>query len=840
MDLPTCPSCGQSVLDDDAADCPFCGSAMDGSSKGKKKPAAPAAKPASKSASGAKTAGATKPVGAAKPTTDEDDPFGLVENAATRKVIPCARKPMKGRTHRVRCPMCDSLGFVPKSAIGRQVKCANPKCMVPTFTVPDPDAAAGERAPARVSDEALAREEKLSKPKGKSNPLIMYGVAGGILLALTVGLVMFLNAPPAVDPNLNETFDMSKLQSGGDDEDDAQDPVPSGGNNPSNGEKTTDVAAEALRLTELMVSAARQTTNNRDKPFCRRLTGDAYLRLGKLSEAATEFSQLQRLSRDATYYVVEPYLHQYWLAIASGDAAAAAPHLADAKQEAQRIPDTGRLALQAGIALAAALVNEGDVDTAMARIENQQRDQTVTAQLDDMRQGAWFASAGALRRAGFNAISPVTVFSWNEPLKTAVAVHLAANKRWPQAVTWAKAQSDVRTAADVLAVASSHAVVVSADAATATLLHEAAAEIDPAVGLRTAAILGHSDQNQALWDAALVETNQMESPAVAQMPDLADVIRTEAPDLSGERLKAAALADVAAAAVARKDDAVAVAAIQKLYALLSSRIPPTTAVRQAASTMESDEQSIMKQLQDRFALRSESEVKSQFRNYRRGLDRLATIAEERRLLLVQLLHRVVESGGAAALQTACAGGEQALLRELAVDPLCMLLASAAVSAGQQIPELAQPDASLAVPAAARIDQLAESLLAPAILSAASAMQQANYAAAVDVMQKARELPGFRACIVNHLIAAASNVTADPAPLLTAVQLSDSALWREDGMLVATGNLARRSLWKAAEAWLAQAHQSATERAVALFGIVAVLAEMPAEPPTSAKPAAEQL
>ncbi|MCC6972369.1 MAG: hypothetical protein IT434_19305, partial [Phycisphaerales bacterium] len=28
MDLPTCPSCGQSVLDDDAEECPFCGGAM--------------------------------------------------------------------------------------------------------------------------------------------------------------------------------------------------------------------------------------------------------------------------------------------------------------------------------------------------------------------------------------------------------------------------------------------------------------------------------------------------------------------------------------------------------------------------------------------------------------------------------------------------------------------------------------------------------------------------------------------------------------------------------------------------------------------------------------------
>src|SRR5258708_20177828 len=30
MDLPTCPACKQSVLDDDAVECPFCGAPMKG------------------------------------------------------------------------------------------------------------------------------------------------------------------------------------------------------------------------------------------------------------------------------------------------------------------------------------------------------------------------------------------------------------------------------------------------------------------------------------------------------------------------------------------------------------------------------------------------------------------------------------------------------------------------------------------------------------------------------------------------------------------------------------------------------------------------------------------
>ena len=30
MDLPSCPGCNQSVLDDDATHCPFCGASMSG------------------------------------------------------------------------------------------------------------------------------------------------------------------------------------------------------------------------------------------------------------------------------------------------------------------------------------------------------------------------------------------------------------------------------------------------------------------------------------------------------------------------------------------------------------------------------------------------------------------------------------------------------------------------------------------------------------------------------------------------------------------------------------------------------------------------------------------
>src|SRR5204862_4590036 len=94
MDLPTCPACKQSVLDDDAVDCPFGGAPMKGgAAPARPTPAAksPAAKsapdksPPSKGGTGSAAPGKSSPAGTrseksgdstpAVPT--EDDPFGI-------------------------------------------------------------------------------------------------------------------------------------------------------------------------------------------------------------------------------------------------------------------------------------------------------------------------------------------------------------------------------------------------------------------------------------------------------------------------------------------------------------------------------------------------------------------------------------------------------------------------------------------------------------------------------------------------------------------------------------------------------------------------------------------
>ncbi|TWW08268.1 hypothetical protein E3A20_26020, partial [Planctomyces bekefii] len=113
---------------------------------------------------------------------DEDDPFGIGAGGASQAVA-ASLKPEKGRLQKVVCPMCEQVGFIPKAALGKSVKCANPKCMVPVFTAEDPAEQKSERRPTRLADEAEAirRAAEASAPR-KRNPLLIYGVAGVVLL----------------------------------------------------------------------------------------------------------------------------------------------------------------------------------------------------------------------------------------------------------------------------------------------------------------------------------------------------------------------------------------------------------------------------------------------------------------------------------------------------------------------------------------------------------------------------------------------------------------------------------------------------------------------------------
>ena len=815
MDLPTCPSCGQSVLDDEAQDCPFCGSAMDGSSKKSGKPKAgkpKAAKPKAKAVDKGKPE--TKP-----DTAASDDPFAIAQSPTAQKAIQCARKPVKGRLHRVVCPMCDTQGFIPKSAVGKQVKCANKECMVPIFTAPGAEPEVKTRAPARISDEALATEKKLEKPSSAKNPVVMYGIVVAVLLVATLGLVFLLNRPSGEDQKLNQPYDMSKFSS--DDNDDSEASVDdSPAAKDSTAENGIDYRGKAIELVDTMIETAREN-GNRDKAFCRRLTGDAWLRLGMPDEAKKEFEQMRfvagQTQRDTAYYRIEPVTAEYWRERLTGNGAAAGKLLSDAKSLADGIPNSGGVALESAIALAAVLVDSNDIVGATTLITNLQRDTSISSQIDAVRHAAWVSTASSLSDAGRMPLPPLEVFSWNEPMITAVGLQLATLGQWKSATQWSTSLTGL-TASDTFAVVAGQMVAVNADAAAKESLVAAAASNNAEVAMRTNAVLSPGDAADAFWVKASEAGSAFSNAATMPMPDFEGVIASNTPDLSTVRLQAEGIADFATACLRRGDNAAAVKSIQSLYQVMTSVLPPTADVRKASTAIEKRDRDVQKQIASDLGLSDQGEVKTKFIAYRRGIDRFSRAAEERRLRLITMLARVVSRGGAATVQQAMASDE-GLRQEVGLDRLSGLLYVAAACSGQDLPAALTVDPSLAVLISGRSDAVAEFAAVDSMVEAAQTYRNKNTAIAVKSLERGTSVPGLRAAMAVYLVACvAEKASAADVLLATIGELKDKT-WQESCYETAARMMTRRGMLDEVLAALNGTIPKPTPRLVALYGVV---------------------
>ncbi|HVW02785.1 MAG TPA: hypothetical protein VHB77_20675 [Planctomycetaceae bacterium] len=414
MDLPTCPACKQSVLDDDAEDCPFCGASMKTGKPGKGKPPAPAAtKPVtapSKSTATAATPAPTKATksAAAVPSEDED-PFAV--ESASQNAIPVSPKKTAGRTHEVVCPMCEAKGYVPASAAGRDVKCHNKHCMMPVYTAP-----------------ALPKVEAPPPPpppKSSSAPLLI-GVAV-VLIAGAAGGYWFYtqnqskpvdwtkmkdlptdpNAPPAV----TERDDTTKPET--------EKPVVE--EKPE--EKGETPQEFRNRLLADMVEAAVDPNRNRHKAVCRRLTAMGYAFSNDLAGAREQIERLQSVpgGKDVPFYQINPLTVIAWKQLQAGRKAEAAKTLDKALALTKTLPAHGADSLDTSLELATALIAIGKGKEAAALLSDHLSADTVG------QTSAMLAIARATRQ--FNLDRPVvgqSLAGWGHPQWVAATIGAAA------------------------------------------------------------------------------------------------------------------------------------------------------------------------------------------------------------------------------------------------------------------------------------------------------------------------------------------------------------------------------------------------------------------------------
>ena len=431
MDFPVCPSCGQSVIDDDVDDCPFCGSSMKAKPGAKPSPKPAAAKPAASKPAEKPAAGAKPPVGkpaapgrpGTKPGPADDFPFEA-EVPGAKTAVQAMPNPSKGRSVQVVCPMCETEGYIPPTAVGKDVKCANSKCMVPIFKAPAPKV---EAAPEPT-------------PKKKSNIVVVGGV--------TVAVVGVIGAAAVFVPGMLAQKPKPGVMS---EEDKA---LLSQSSTPTKPPKTetpaetkTDVPATDVKPTEkgvtdeLLASVVKQLneaalTNQpkqRSKPVCRQLAAEACIRLGDLKTAGEHLSQLEIVGANVPYYRIEPGVALFWLNWET-DKANAGKNLDLALEDARKLPKIGRHQMEVAGRLAAALVTAGRVKEAQELLQSHQSAEN-DGQLAAQTQ---LSSDGRLTRLNrTHAVLP-----WSHPQAAAAAGSLVARNQLAAAKSWAEAQTD--------------------------------------------------------------------------------------------------------------------------------------------------------------------------------------------------------------------------------------------------------------------------------------------------------------------------------------------------------------------------------------------------------------
>ncbi len=836
MDLKFCPSCGQSVLDDEARECPFCGAAMDGSSGGSRKPkggssagsragVAKPGRPKSPAGDASPPESQSKPVPTGmkpiKPRTDEDDPFGLGAVSSTANALQARPKPAKGCLHRVICPMCEKPGFIPKSAIGKQVRCANEKCMVPVFIAPDPNAPVTDKTPRRRAPVDTDLESEKTLAKKPASPMMMYGIVGVVVLALGGGVAWYLNQPPAAPADLNNPINIQIGEY-------APDPAEVEAAKQAEQKKQAEAAAavsptrEAERLAKRMIQAARQPSN-RDKAYARRLSGDVYLRTGNTTAASQEFSQLLSVNRQAGYYEIDPFVQAFWRNRARGDATAAAKNLQVITRELSSIPARGRLGIESALAAASVLMVEGKSSEAAELVQKMQRDATVALNRDAMASAAWFFTANTLRSNDQNAIAVTDVFAWNNPLRTAVAVDLAARGQIRQAIEWSVAGTDAREVGDSMAAVAELACLSSASAEAMQQINTAVSTLNPMTVLRIKAIIAASTKQPELLAECTAGFGQVSTDIVPlQIPSIAETIRLNIKSGDSERLTAAALTEYVIAAVACDNQTLAEQGVRQLLAVMNQIVPPTVETRKAVQEVEKNESEVKRRIQSEMRIASDSQITSTFRNYRRKLDQLADTAEERRLTLILRLARIVRNGGIPAIQAVFDDASSGLRQEVMLDELSGMLAAAASRVGTSFSATENTDPALQVPLPKRTDALHEIRVGPLLVKASQLAKNNRLPNAIRLLETGSiDLPGLREAVLNELIYQSANKAENPSDVYSAIGLLGNSVWREEALQTAGYIFVKRGMEKQAEAWLEAENRMPPTEQVAGFYALAV-------------------
>lgn len=612
--------------------------------------AKPGAKPtpvAAKSSATAKPS-AGKPV-PNKPTLPGDDlPFES-ELTSGKAAIPAMPNPTKQRSWQVICPMCDTPGYLPPSAAGQDVRCSNPKCVMPVFTAP------------------VEKKKEVAPPPPppkKSNLPMILGIT--VITVLLFGAGVFLTLFPLGKPKPKQLSEEEKamiaeMAGGG-----AKKTIPAAANrinaaeNPVNagkvpvGRKAVEEEKAALATKDLINAVLKQMKDSalasdkqRSKPFCRQLAAEANAVTGNTVGARDHLVQLLKVGREVSYYRIVPLLDLFWSDFHSGDKATAIKTLDTAISEIPKLPRFGRTRFEIIGRLVTALAAAGRIPEA-SEILSKFHSSESEAQL-----------AARLQRATDGRLAPLeendSVLPWSSPQAAAATYSLIARGQLATAAAWAAAQPSDEAKSECLAIWAQETAFhqgtegeVDPDGAIAAAVEN----LSPAFAARVWARAGCGRflaKDQAGVSKAIELAKELLAkiavPEEVTMPTVKLTQRFKRPaaePLFQAAVAAGELAFLQAQTADKKLDA------EKSLDLALSYVRGTSPTFAAAQKRQDEAErkgaSLRDMLKEQLNLKSDDEARTAASNYKRVLNDIVEASQQKFAMETQLLSRLRGAG----------------------------------------------------------------------------------------------------------------------------------------------------------------------------------------------------
>lgn len=637
------------------------------------KPAAPS-KPAAKASAASSAASSSKTAASAAKSTggssrksivdddddddpfsekDDDDPFAAAtKEAAASKANAIPVSPKKTKTHVVelKCPMCDTVGFVPEKSGGKDVKCCNAKCSVPVFMAPKNLA-----PPAPV-----VAPKPVAAPKGPSKKPLILAISGGVaLVAVVGGLAYFWDtifakpAPKGIDFAGEAAKLKAEREAAGLPPVIPGDPTPPA---PKDGEPKTNTTETAVVEDQLDLPLLLQLMEERsleeklvNKKYCRQRTAIGYALVGNVEGMKSQFESLEQIEANLQHFKIPAYLTLGWSQLSKGDKKGAATTADDAVAATVNVGKGSRDTQEAIIDLTAFLIATGKADVGKQILADHLKADASTPLV--------VVTALARHRRDYDLDQevPGTTSSpsraWPE---VGVTLVLTTEGLWAEALQWADSIPAVEAKADCLiawADAKLRDSIARKQPGDSTI--EAVAEKMTAGGkvqllarlALTQATAGNNSDAERLIGAAQEALKTIPVPEHARCDDFKQVLEWKAPDVVPLRQATVGAVTLGIAqARLKKTDEGWNSVIEGLkYARGMAPTPPAVAAQKAAA-----EDLGLEALRDKIRmllnLRARDEAVRKARELQNKLDQLEELASNRFHLQEAILQEAANAG----------------------------------------------------------------------------------------------------------------------------------------------------------------------------------------------------